>query len=239
MESRARCRSTIAAKSRAERVIAGYCLDVPSARGYFTNHIVRRIRDEQIARRIHDHRKRTVQLCCGSKATIAAGSRGQTALTHNRFNIVIGDCDLANKVVTCVGDKNISEGVQKNTGRRRKQSTGSQSTVSAKSRSSAVRRHVRPDDRLNLPGSENNFTNEIVSRVRDKNVSGAVDVHSGRQLKLGLNSGSAVAQRSGRSGAADNLNGSGGRDKLTDHIVLRIRDVNIVRAIDEDSRGSV
>src|SRR5207253_1188676 len=135
----------------------------------------------------------------------------------------------ADAVVVGVGDEEVARGVHGDAGRGLELGGGRQAVVAEEAGSAGA------GDRADVP-ARRDLADAVVVGVGNEKVTRGVDGDTGRGRQLYARGGAPVAAEAGTPGAGGGRDDPGRRRDLTDAVVIRVRDEEVARGVDRDTR---
>ena len=206
---------------------AGDGRDDPAPSRHLADAVVRRVRDEEVARSVDGDTGRDPQLGAGGGAPIAA----EVDITGARDG---GDDpgaagDPADAVVRRVRDEEVAGGVDGDAARDPQLGAGGGAVVTAEAGVTGA------GDRGDDPAAGYDLTDTVVLGVRDEEVARGVHGDAGRVPQLRARAGAPVAAEAGNTGAGDRGDDPGAGGDPADAVVTGVRDEEVARSVDGDA----
>ena len=183
---------------------AGDGVDDPVGR-HFADDVVARVGDEEVARGVHGHGRRSRELGGRGRAAVAAVAAHAIAIAGDGVDDPVG-CHLADHVVVVIDDEHVARGVDGHAGRVMKLGGRGGPAVSG-----VATRVAGAGEGMDDPVGRH-LADDLVGRVGDEDVAGGVDRHVGRVSQLGGGGRAVVAAVAEAAVAGDVVDDPVGRD---------------------------
>ena len=207
------------------RIAAGDGRDISRDGIHFAHDVIARVGDVYIARWIARYAERRIQLSGGREAAIAFVASGAIA---GRGADVAGCVHHPHAVIARIGDVQIPCGIERYAVRRIEPGVDRQRAVAR------VARYARSVacDGGDFSGGCDHFPDRIIIGIGDEEIARRIDRDALGRVQRRCGCRAAIARVSRRAGAGRSADRAGGQVHFADHVVVRIRDVDVARTID-------